>query len=417
MEQDMVHVEEALKAAVDTYVDVADADVVLLRQRLFDRGFGKVGTDELRVLQDALTTLPGLEDSLGRDAYFLHEVVRLTESHLAWWLAARAKQTSPAHALAELHEFATGDGFAWHAAMVLTGVHTRDAVTLANGVALVTLGELPQSFQLTSLRDELSVNPRYPLAAWPQAALLKHYAHPKAFASKGESPSSIAKHLVATAVEELEEARLCLAIAGTASPHMVHLWFAPAAGVPLPRVGQRRYDYPPRREVFATEVKLEWRSGELHESYRRLADDVRTRLRVSMKYLCDALGSEDLADMAIKLGIAMESFFLHDIEHPSELSYRLSMRAAHLLASTARERRDLFDLFRLVYDLRSEAVHTGHLSPRRARKPQDMPRDSWNRHYATFYYQELTRAAEYLSQAMRKVIFDGLVDMEALLFE
>ena len=54
--------------------------------------------------------------------------------------------------------------------------------------------------------------------------------------------------------------------------------------------------------------------------------------------------------------VAFEAIFLKGDEQ-QELSYKLSLRAAYLLAENARERKDIFDFMHLAYKARSKIVH------------------------------------------------------------
>jgi len=56
--------------------------------------------------------------------------------------------------------------------------------------------------------------------------------------------------------------------------------------------------------------------------------------------------------------IGLETMVLSD-NNPIELTYRLRMRTAHLLASDVGSRRDLFSKLGKLYDIRSEIVHNG----------------------------------------------------------
>ena len=55
--------------------------------------------------------------------------------------------------------------------------------------------------------------------------------------------------------------------------------------------------------------------------------------------------------------IALENLFLKDANQ--ELSYKMSMRMAHLLAETNEEREKIFEFVKNAYSLRSKIVHGG----------------------------------------------------------
>mgnify|MGYP001570930774 CR=1 FL=1 len=61
-------------------------------------------------------------------------------------------------------------------------------------------------------------------------------------------------------------------------------------------------------------------------------------------------------DKLLDFMVAFEAIFLKGDEQ-QELSYKLSLRAAYLLAENARERKDIFDFMHLAYKARSKIVH------------------------------------------------------------
>ena len=69
-------------------------------------------------------------------------------------------------------------------------------------------------------------------------------------------------------------------------------------------------------------------------------------------------------DKAIDLGIALEVMLLHEMNDPErgELRYRSAVRGAHFLGGDSSERLSNFNWLKKVYDLRSKAVHLGHIS-------------------------------------------------------
>jgi hypothetical protein len=58
--------------------------------------------------------------------------------------------------------------------------------------------------------------------------------------------------------------------------------------------------------------------------------------------------------------IALESFVLAGKEATQELTYRLRVRVAHLLGSTAEQRQNVFKKMAELYGIRSSIVHNGY---------------------------------------------------------
>ncbi|MGJ4972949.1 hypothetical protein ACQR1N_10355 [Bradyrhizobium sp. HKCCYLRH1073] len=68
-------------------------------------------------------------------------------------------------------------------------------------------------------------------------------------------------------------------------------------------------------------------------------------------------------DTALDLGLAAEIAILHEAKG-AELSYRFSLRGAHLLENDPTLRKETFKAFRAMYDARSAAAHTGRILPK-----------------------------------------------------
>jgi hypothetical protein len=67
-------------------------------------------------------------------------------------------------------------------------------------------------------------------------------------------------------------------------------------------------------------------------------------------------------DKIIDLMVAAEALFLSDLkdyEYRGELSFRLALRAGFFIGSSPSERREIYDLFREAYRVRSAIVHGG----------------------------------------------------------
>ena len=82
-------------------------------------------------------------------------------------------------------------------------------------------------------------------------------------------------------------------------------------------------------------------------------------LQIPIDRWIQSKASQSLVDCVIDLGIALEALYLKD--QGSELSFRLRTTAAWHLGSDKEDRKALAQQFKAVYDLRSQAVHSGRL--------------------------------------------------------
>jgi hypothetical protein len=89
----------------------------------------------------------------------------------------------------------------------------------------------------------------------------------------------------------------------------------------------------------------------------------------SLTRAIDRLGRSRLAthpvDRALDLGMAAEIVLMHDLgTSNTEITYKIGSRAAWLVGEDANERATIFDEMKHLYKARSDAVHSGVLSPK-----------------------------------------------------
>jgi hypothetical protein len=89
-------------------------------------------------------------------------------------------------------------------------------------------------------------------------------------------------------------------------------------------------------------------------------------LLTSLELALDLYAREDFGNMDVVNALtALEALLLNGSK--TELTYRLSMRIAHLLGADATSRKALFDDMKDFYDLRSMVVHGSELKPNHAK--------------------------------------------------
>lgn len=85
-----------------------------------------------------------------------------------------------------------------------------------------------------------------------------------------------------------------------------------------------------------------------------------TFLNIPLDYFNQYYNAYGMFDRIIKLAIVLESVLLSGDNQ--ELKYRLSIRACNIL------KKDVFDVFKAFYDIRSAIVHEGNLSDKECKK-------------------------------------------------
>ncbi len=137
----------------------------------------------------------------------------------------------------------------------------------------------------------------------------------------------------------------------------------------------------------------------IYSEWAALPEATREGLRIPLSRLNSALRRSSAIDQAIDLGVALEALFLESSEN-SELSFRLSVRAARFLRSELADRQELAQFVRRVYAVRSAAVHRGRI-------PEQI--------HGLTAHRALDRAASLAAEALRLVIARDKPDWDALL--
>jgi hypothetical protein len=83
------------------------------------------------------------------------------------------------------------------------------------------------------------------------------------------------------------------------------------------------------------------------------------KLRIALRRLNQSLRRHDVGDKAIELSIALEAL-LGDSDN-SEMTHKISVRAARLASQQPAERTRCAEIVRKTYSIRSKLVHTGHV--------------------------------------------------------
>jgi hypothetical protein len=163
-----------------------------------------------------------------------------------------------------------------------------------------------------------------------------------------------------------------LTLAGAGAPVAIGSVLSVGPEIPLADrgLGVSGWRSPGRPRGIHTFTKDETeRTRELYAAFTRLDAKTRTHLRIPLDRLNRAKDRSSPTNSAIELGISLEALFLNDLESDrGELTIRLRIRAARFLGKDASERREIAELVRQLYSVRSIAVHTGKIDERKRGK-------------------------------------------------
>ena len=100
-------------------------------------------------------------------------------------------------------------------------------------------------------------------------------------------------------------------------------------------------------------------------NYQKFCPSDRRAIDTALARLAQAWGGWYREERAIDLGIALESALMGGPGIPSnnksEITYKLGVRAAWLIGADSKERKEVFQKIRQLYDFRSNAAHLGEV--------------------------------------------------------
>lgn len=308
---------------------------------------------------------------------------------LADWLVERASRVGIEQSINELNTYIESPNVNVFEVMLLASVYIDDEYQFCNGVKIIKPHQIPNEYLATNIVHN-TFNSVLPLPRVQSVLIATYSQEVKHWSNTGPSEKTPSPDIP---INDLEEARLCLALArpiGRGIHSIGHGTIAPdnlpfkqsVSGWSISSLKQ-----PP---ISPSVLTIEMQAADrLLEKLRKLPTSLKNKLIIPIEKL-NHYGSGDKAvDNAIDLRICLESIFLND-GNKEQLRYTLSLRAALFLGDTLEEKKEIKKLIRDAYDVTSSAVHTGKLPT----KNTDL----------------LPKAAEIARQAIIKLINNGAVE-------
>ena len=292
-----------------------------------------------------------------------NRVIGHTVEDILKGLVRMAVTKSPDKASAQFCDCVEGQAIIFHRYFLLEGIEIEERMELFDGVSLIPLpgrsSVLPGSF---FERDEVSRR------VTGSKALLKVGYRISPAISKPDASESRDKQIDCVGVEfGSEKFAWALTMAGPAPVQIVMAWNHLAYDHPL-NLGS--FGWPSYRNVYRvigyrtakkfTKEQIN-EAKNVYEKIMKLDSHVVDYLKIPVKRWIASKAGFDTIDRFIDFGVALESFYLHDIKQRNELLFRLKLRAALHLGENPSHREELAKKFREVYGLRSDAVHEGKL--------------------------------------------------------
>jgi hypothetical protein len=231
------------------------------------------------------------------------------------------------------------------------GLDISQPVKLSNGVCLVALSDLPPSANARTIQSQFEITPRrlrLHALSIPIGALLEMQCV--------SSSTSWQIQTMPPRSEELERTVRAFTLVDKASPIIGTSWLdfvdddLHMAEVGMMSMSPSYEGLPP---VFAINVDAE--ATKWVEQYLCLSPSLRPQCDVAIERLNLARRRHSPGNKAIEAGICLEALLGADSNQ--EITYRLRLRAALLLASDLDKRREISKAVADLYNLRSAAVH------------------------------------------------------------
>ncbi len=348
----------------------SEADAILSFLGFFNPGFSALNSMQRNLsisehLKDALTNFVADEPELhifnsGKMFNFGNSASVVQLDHLIWWLASEVKKSGVDQTIDYLEKFLKIDQIPGCDVLVISGLVVESPFDLSKDIQVLPFASLPES------HAKLFLSSNNPFAAnffKPQPASALIFKNPGGRKFRDESFAGLST-LYQSRIMELEEARLFLTLIGPSAPCSIANWWQAEDWVPVAnQVGGgwagRIYDviHGPSHKI-TEEEKL--KAIRLYEPYSKLKNDHREKLRIPLERLNQAIRRLRLEDQAIDLGIALESLFFSDNTPDREPTLAFRLRGAWLLGDDS-SRITFYEIFKALYDMRSKAVHGGHV--------------------------------------------------------
>ncbi len=287
---------------------------------------------------------------------------RVYYSSLIYWLITRSSIESVEIAIQDLKKYLSKEKIPFLNISAISGLKIEKSCNLANGIQLIPWDSFPDSYSKEFINSEFRrVEPFH----FPSAVLVKECFIKLSHIYVSQDKKN--KYWQTNSFAELHDALLCISLVGPVSPYIVINWWHPPEWAPILGVNFSgpSNELMPLHRNWALEGFII--AQKLHKAFIGLSDKDKSAIRISMERLSLAMRRISLVDAAIDLGIALESIFLNDTR--AELKFRLRLRASRFLESNFKKRKELYEVFGNLYELRSTAVHSGKLPKEFKKKP------------------------------------------------
>lgn len=283
--------------------------------------------------------------------------------NFAHWLLAQSRIKPAREVIAQLKSFLKADSVPMTQVLAVWGLHPKLPIDLIDGISLSPLSMLPSSDikdQLTGIKDTGHTGGTSFSLPRPTAVLKWEFVFKPLFSPSGSNSS------LNTKIEEMKEIAECLCLVYKTPVFEIVDWYqcevtTPIIGGVQGWGGQVSSIEPIFRSEITSEAYDKKLFKELVNKFFSVSSKDRQRLHVPLKHLNKALLNIESVETAIDLGIALESLLINPDEGEGNISYKVRQRGTLLLGGSPHEKLSNFNLLKVLYKIRNDAVHTGEV--------------------------------------------------------
>jgi len=311
------------------------------------------GIPELKIFNGLMQILP-------RSAF------RFDYGNLASWLINHSKKTTIDQTIEHLQQYIDSNEIPSQFVSVVMGLKVTKKCIIDDKIKIVPWNELNHSEKKEMAEKHLK-NRFFPGVVNKLSCIIHNFAFKKYHATQDFKNSNPFQGIPCNHQEIIH----CAGLFGPIAPTiMVDYILFPDW---MPTVG---IDYG-LFHSWETPSEYEWPEKayedfpKLYDKYKTLPSSAKEKIKIPLYRLNSAMKGQTIIDQAIDSGIALEALFLSDLSknERGELNFKLKTRGSRYLRSSFDDRKKTYKLIGDLYEIRSQAIHSGRLKENTNKEP------------------------------------------------
>ncbi len=286
----------------------------------------------------------------------------VTYDILARWIILTAVNEGSDKAIELLEKYIALDHNPAFHILAISGLKLNKDFSFDDEIKLMPFENIPDSLQKHSI-SPLSTGGwfflSYPaqIESSPQAAIVrKVQLFPKTFETSSRPRAPRGSNIIYDAFD-------VLSLVLKTSIRLMYAWYALESWIPCYYLTGSSWSGPNSDVIISQSCEPSCedlnRLRKIYRLFSELSNEIKQQLRIPIRRLNQAKRRQSLEDMALDLGVALESLFLHDRSSHEQISFTFRLRGAWMLGEKPSDRAQIYDLLRAIYECRSKAIHSG----------------------------------------------------------